>query len=81
MSGTSIIANFCMSLSSLLSVDAADITGLMSDKVKCYVGKLSVTHILLSTKLSGKLGHIPLGDRTKNAHEQYICLVVSQQHN
>ena len=30
------------SLRSLLSVNAADITGLMSDKVKYYVGKLSV---------------------------------------
>ena len=43
------------SLRSLLSVDAADITGLMSDNVKYYVGKLSVTQILLSMKLSGIL--------------------------
>ena len=43
------------SLSSLLSVDAADITGLMSGNVKYYVGKLSVKQILLSMKLSGNL--------------------------
>ena len=40
-------------LRSLLSVDAADITGLMSGKVKYYVGKLSVSQIPLSMKLSG----------------------------
>ena len=51
---------------SLLSVDAADITGLMSDKVNYYVGKLSVTQIFLSMKLSGNLV-----DGTKNALEQY----------
>ena len=43
------------SLRSLLSVDAADITGLMSDKENYYVGKLSVKQILLSVKLSGNL--------------------------
>ena len=44
------------SLRSLLSVDVADFTGLMSGKVKYYVGKLSVTLILLlSMKLSGNL--------------------------
>ena len=43
------------SLRSLLSVDAADITGLISGKVKYYVGKLSVKQILLSMKLSGNL--------------------------
>ena len=43
------------SLPSLLSVDAADITGLMSGKIKYYVGKLSVARILLSMKLSGIL--------------------------
>ena len=43
------------SLRSLLSVDAADITGLMSGKVKYYVGKLQVKQILLSMKLSGNL--------------------------
>ena len=43
------------SLRSLLSVDVVDFTGLMSGKVKYYVGKLSVTLILLSMKLSGNL--------------------------
>ena len=43
------------SLRSLLSVDVADITGLMSGKVKYYVGKLLVKLILLSMKLSGNL--------------------------
>ena len=43
------------SLRSLLSVDVADFTRLMSGKVKDNVGKLSVTLILLSMKLSGKL--------------------------
>ena len=41
------------SLRSFLSVDVADFTGLMSSKVKYYVGKLSVTLILLSMKLAG----------------------------
>ena len=43
------------SLRSLLSVDVADFTGLMSGKVNYCVGKLSVTLILLSMKLSGNL--------------------------
>ena len=43
------------SLCSLLAVDVADFTGLMSGKVKYYAGKLSVTLILLSMKLSGNL--------------------------
>ena len=43
------------SLRSLLSVDVADFTELMSGKVKYYVGKLSVALILLSMKLSRKL--------------------------
>ena len=43
------------SLRSLLSEDVADFTGLMSGKVKYYVGKLSATLILLSMKLSGNL--------------------------
>ena len=43
------------SLRSLLSVDVADFTGLISGKVKYYVGKLSVTLILLSIKLSGNM--------------------------
>ena len=64
------------SFRSLLSVDVAYFIGLMSGKVKYYVGKLSVTLILLSMKLSEKLGHVPLEDGTKNALEQYICLLV-----
>ena len=43
------------SLRSLLSVDVADFTGLMTRKVKYYAGKLSVTLIRLSMKLSGNL--------------------------
>ena len=43
------------SLRSLLSVDVADFTGLMSDKVKYYNGKLSVTLIHQSMKHSGNL--------------------------
>ena len=52
------------SLRSLLSVDVADFTGLMSGKVKYYVGKLSVTLILLSMKLSG-IWSCPTGRRDK----------------
>ena len=43
------------SLGSLLSEDVADFTGLMLGKVKYYVGKLTVTLILLSMKFSGNL--------------------------
>ena len=43
------------SLRSLLSVDAADTTGLMSGNVEYYVEKLSVTQILLFLKLSGNV--------------------------
>ena len=43
------------SLRSLLPVNAADITGLMSGKVKYYVGELSLTQTVLSMKLSGNL--------------------------
>ena len=57
------------SLRSLLSVDAADFTGLLSGKVKYDVGKLLVTLILLSMKFLRKLGHVPLKDGTKNALE------------
>ena len=52
---------------------------LLSGKVKYYVGKLSVALILLSMKLQETFGHVPLEDRTKNALEQYICLLVSQE--
>ena len=38
-----------------LSVDAAGITGLMSDQVEYYVGKLSVSQIPLFMKLSGHM--------------------------
>ena len=57
-----------------MSVDVADFSGLMSGKVKYCVGKLSVAPILLSMKL-----HVPLEDGTKNALEQYICLLVNQE--
>ena len=62
------------SLRSLLSVDVADFTGLMSGKVKYYVGKLS--SVLEAFR---KLGPVPLEDGTKNALEQYICMLVSQE--
>ena len=52
---------------------------LLSGKVKYYVGKLSVALILLSMKLQETFGHVQLEDRTKNALEQYICLLVSQE--
>ena len=52
---------------------------LLSGKVKYYVGKLSVALILLSMKLQETFGHVPLEDRTKDALEQYICLLVSQE--
>ena len=66
-------------LRSLLSVDVADFTGLMPGKVKYYVGKLSVTLISSVHEAVRKLGHVSLEDRTKNALEQYICLLVSQE--
>ena len=68
------------SLRSLLSVDVADFTGLMSGKVKYYVGKLSVTLILLSMKLSGILvmSHWKTGLRMFS-NNIYICLLVSQE--
>ena len=63
------------SLRSLLSVDVADFTGSMSGKVKCYAGKLSVTLILLSMKLSGHLGmsHWKTGLRMLS-NNLYACL-------
>ena len=66
------------SLRSLLSVDVADFTGLMSGKVKYYVGKLSVTLILLSMKLSGNLvmSHWKTGPRMLSND---IWLLVSQE--
>ena len=61
------------SLRSLLSVDV-DFTGLMSGKVKYYVGKLSVTLILLSMKLSGNLvmSHWKMGLRMPS-NNIYTC--------
>ena len=66
------------SLRSLLSVDVAAFTGLMSGKVKYYVGKLSVTLILLSMKLSGNLvmSHRKTGPRMLSND---IWLLVSQE--
>ena len=63
------------SLSSLLSVDVADFTELMSGKVKYYVRKLSVTLILLSMKLSGNLvmSHKKTGLRMLS-NNLYACL-------
>ena len=68
------------SLRPLLSVDVADFTGLMSGKVKYYVGKLSVTLILLSMKLSGNLdmSHWKTGLRMLS-NNIYICLLVRQE--
>ena len=63
------------SLCSLLSVDVADFTGLMSGKVKYYVGSNADSSVHETFR---KLGHVPLEDGTKNALEQYICLLVSQ---
>ena len=68
------------SLCSLLSVDVADFTGLMSGNLKYYVGKLSVKLILRAVhEAFRKFGHVPLEDWTKNALKQYICLLVSQE--
>ena len=69
------------SLRSLLSVDVADITGLMSGKVKYYVGKLSVTLILLSMKLSGNLvmSHWKTGLRMLS-NNIYACLSARNNH-
>ena len=69
------------SLRSLLSVDVADFTGLMSDKVKYYVGKLSVTLILLSMKLSGNLvmSHWKAGLRMLS-NNIYACFSARNNH-
>ena len=69
------------SLRSLLSVDVADFTGLMSGKVKYYVGKLSVTLILLSMKLSGNLVmfHWKTGLRMLS-NSIYACLLARSKH-
>ena len=62
------------SLRSLLSVDVADLIGLMSGKVKYYVGKLLVTLILLYMKLSGNLvmSHWKMGLRML-LNSTYAC--------
>ena len=61
-------------LRSLLLGNAADIIGLMSGKVKYYVGELSVSQILLSMKLSGNLvmSHWKTGPRMLS--NNIICL-------
>ena len=71
------------SLRSLLSVDVADFTGLMSGKVKYYVGKLSVTLILLSMKLSGNsaMSHWKTGLRMPSKYIYiYACLSARNNH-
>ena len=71
------------SLRSLLSVDVADFTGLMSGKVKYYAGKLSVTLILLSMKLSGNLvmSHWKTGLRMLSNNKYiYACLSARNNH-
>ena len=69
------------SLRSLLSVDVADFTGLMSGKVKYYVGKLSVMLILLFMKLSGNLvmSHWETGLRMLS-NNIYACLSARINH-
>ena len=69
------------SLRSLLSVDITDFTGLMSAKVKYYVGKLSVALILLSMKLSGNLvmSHWKTGLRMLS-NNIYACLSARNNH-
>ena len=69
------------SLRSLLSVDVADLTGLMSGKVKYYFGKLSVTLILLSMKLSGNLvmSHCKTGLRMLS-NNIYACFLARDNH-
>ena len=58
------------SLRSLLSVDVADFTGLMSSNVKYYVGKLSADSSV--HEAFRKLGHVPLEDETKKALKIYM---------
>ena len=69
------------SLCSLLSEDVADFTGLMSGKVKYYVGKLLVTLILLSMKLSRNLvmSHWRMGMRMLS-NNIYACLSGRNNH-
>ena len=65
------------SLRSLLSVDAADFTGLMSGKVKYYVEKAFSNADSSIHEAFRKLGDGPLEDGTKNALEQYTGWVVT----
>ena len=67
-------------LRSLLSVDVADFTGLMSGKVKYYVGKLSVT-LILSMNLSGNLvmSHWKIGLKMLSDNI-YACLSDRNNH-
>ena len=69
------------SLRSLLSVDVADFTGLMSGKVKYYVGKLSATLIRLPMLLSGNLvmSHWKTGLRML-LNNIYACLSARKNH-
>ena len=66
------------SLRSPLSVGVADFTGLMSHKVK-YSWKAFSNADSSVHEAFRKLGHVPLEGGTKNALEQYICLLVSQE--
>ena len=69
------------SLRSLLSVDVANFTGLMPEKVKYYVGKLSVTLILLSMKLSGNLVMSHWKTRLRMlSNNIYACLSARNNH-
>ena len=70
-----------ISLRSLLSVDVAGFTGLMSGKVKYNVGKLSVSLNLLSMKLSGNLvmSHWKTGLRMLS-NNMYACLSARNNH-
>ena len=70
-----------ISLRSLLSVDVASFTGLMSGKVKYNVGKLSVSLNLLSMKLSGNLvmSHWKTGLRMLS-NNMYACLSARNNH-
>ena len=67
------------SLRSLLSVDVADFywINVRQGKILClkaFSNADSSVH-----EAFRKLGHVPLEDGTKNALEQYICLLVSQE--
>ena len=69
------------SLRSLLSVDIADFTGLMSGKAKLLCWKAFSNADSSVNEAFRKLGLVPLEDGTKKALEQYryVCLLVSQE--